>query len=229
MLAPDVVVPERHRLLRSELERAHRARRIARVVDGGGSLRRHRAHQLRAEVGGLDVERLQHLQAEVAALVDDADQQVDRVDVLVGDLRGDLVRELEHVLGPRSEAAVEPAVACRLHLLHGALECGLADRRDGQLGFLHRFGQCVGEVDVDLRHGVIVGLVRGYVKAVAKTSRGATLSAVAAPDSGDRGARAGSSRASRAHVRARPVRRVLWGRGRSRDGRRRPAASSRRS
>ncbi len=101
--------------------------------------------------------------------------------MLVGDLRGDLVRELEHVLGPGSEAAVEPAVACRLHLLHGALECGLADRRDGQLGFLHRFGQGVGEVDVDLRHGVIVGLERGYVKAVAKTSRGATLSAVAAP------------------------------------------------
>ena len=46
----------------------------------------------------------------------DADQEVDRVDVLVRDLRGDLVCELEHTLGPGREAAVEPAVARRLHL-----------------------------------------------------------------------------------------------------------------
>ena len=83
-------------------------------------------------------------------------------------------------LGPGREAAVEPAVARGLHLLHGALECGLADRRDRQLGFLHRFGQRVRKVDVDLRHGVIVGLERGYVKASRSTSTRATLSAVAA-------------------------------------------------
>ena len=62
------------------------------------------------QVGGLDVERLEHLEAEVAALVDDADQQVDRVDVLVGDLRWRSRSRARARVGPRSEAAVEPAI-----------------------------------------------------------------------------------------------------------------------
>ena len=56
VLAADVVVAERHRLLGGELERAHRAGRVARVVDGCPSLRRHGSHELGPQIDWLDVE-----------------------------------------------------------------------------------------------------------------------------------------------------------------------------
>ena len=75
---------------------------------GSFGRRTHGCPQLTAKVVDLDVERLQHLQAEVAALVDHAEQHVLGTDVVVGDVARRLLGE-GHGLASRGREATEQA------------------------------------------------------------------------------------------------------------------------
>jgi nitrile hydratase subunit beta len=175
VLAADVVVAEAERLLGAELESALGQRLERKVVLERAVARRgHRRRQLRAQICDFDVERGQHLECEIAALVDDAEQDVLGADVVVGALARRPLREGDRVAGsggepgeqtdPRMLVAGRPVGAAgRAHVAGRALERRLADARDGELRLPYRLRQVVGEVDVDLGHGVMLGVYRPCV------------------------------------------------------------------
>ena len=80
---------------------------------------------------------------------------------------------LARALGEAAEQAGRGAVAHRglvgrpgrAHVAYRVLQRALADRRDRDLRLAHGRGELVGEVHVDLGHGVSLGVWPGYVKA----------------------------------------------------------------
>ena len=169
VLAADVVVEQREGFGRGRLERLLRRRRKGNSPRDRSARRSHRGEQLGAQIGELDVERGEHLDREVAALIDEAEQEVLGTDVVVRDRAGGVLRERNRFSCAWREARERPEAGMilergfvgrpqRRHVANRAFERVLAYGRDGYLRVAHGFRKIVGQVHVDLGHGGIVGL-----------------------------------------------------------------------
>src|SRR5262249_28179671 len=109
----------------------------------------------------VDLDRAQDFQSQPVAFLDEGGEEVcgaDRVAFGSGrlDRHGDqyayAAGELAQVFEGATEVVGADGLVHRGHAPYGLFEGALADRGNGDAGFLDRLRQLVGEVDVDLRH-----------------------------------------------------------------------------
>src|ERR1700730_15484670 len=129
MLTADVVVGHGERFLGSGLERLYSQRSEDDALVRTIRRRAQGSDQFGAEIGRVDVERLEHVDGEAATLVEETEQEVLGAHSVVWHLTSGVLSECEGLSGAGSEAAerAEPGMAFGRRLVGGSQRGDVAD------------------------------------------------------------------------------------------------------